>query len=1033
MRKKIQDLVKGKYEYTSPKLVTDHKVQFEVLENELYKGSFSIASETGERIRGLITCAHPYMEVSVKQFDDVALTVEFEYHAVNLEAGVKDKGEFVIACSSGEYVIPFVASITRYYHDSSIGKIKTLNDFSNLAKLNWEEALKIFQSRFFADILDEKSKLLYKGLCYRYTTAHELEEFLVGIGKKTRIQFHIDNPERNLGRIREDYSDIIRVFKSGWGHLDIQIGADADFIKLKDNHIQTSHFTGRDTEIPFTIAMDELHAGKNYGTITLRTPFQKHTVQICVQKTGTVRPDARESAKKYNQRAYALLVKKYIDYKLGHFPESVWISETLEIFDKMIERDPSDRWNFLLKCQMLILQKNKEDAAWILEDAAYGVKDKQSPEWCFIQYLKQQLDPKDSRKIMIAADIKTAHQKYKDNLLLFLLMLEVDSGLKSDPEFRYNVLKDYLATTSCSPIVYYEAYQILKEEPGLVKEMDEVDIRICYWIAKQNLLDSELIQAILESSTKVRAFHNRYFWLLGRCYKLTKDEACVRIICTYLIKNNKYGEEYLNWFSRGLENKMRIAGICEAYMQSWRRTDGDIPDAVLNYFFKRTLLPAVYKCRLYAYVVRNKDRLGNMMEAYRGFIIPFLEEELKKNHMNDELAEIARYVKTQVTPEHWHEINQNCTNVEKVIASNSSFVGIAVYQQGTDSCQKAPLSQNVSYVHLYSDVYQVLFEDGYGYRYYVKDGYRINKMFPREWRAMKTDSVQLEEITQAAESNSMICELEELSGTVNSLDKRIQEAKEEGIYVVEYQEQLLVRMLFTEKFTDNHVEYFREICKQNDTTQLRDAYCSWFSWRYLCYQEEVPAEVFEYLEYSVEGMRSINRCCELALFTYMCEHGVKQELNSWFTKTFEGMLEQGLKLPCFDKLPTEWKRAYFIHDCSYLTYTGESGKKLFGRLKITSGGKRFVINLPVLEVVGGFYVLAIRLFADELVDYEFIENEETILASGSTRLFQNFLKNLDDSRYRVLNEALRENQMQFDKMQKYAEMTDMVNHLFQPL
>ncbi|MBQ8662644.1 MAG: hypothetical protein IJ471_02175, partial [Eubacterium sp.] len=175
------------------------------------------------------------------------------------------------------------------------------------------------------------------------------------------------------------------------------------------------------------------------------------------------------------------------------------------------------------------------------------------------------------------------------------------------------------------------------------------------------------------------------------------------------------------------------------------------------------------------------------------------------------------------------------------------------------------------------------------------------------------------------------------------------------------------------------------------------------------------------------------RCCELALFSHMCEEGVKPEMNSWFTKTFEPILEQGLKLPCFEKLPAEWKRAYFIHDCSYLTYTGETGKKLFCRLKITAGGKRFVMNQPVLEVVGGLYVVAIRMFADEMVDYEFIENEETVLASGSTKLSQSYLKNLDDSRYRVLNEALRENQMQFDKMQKYAEMTDLVNHLFQPL
>lgn len=1036
MRKKIQDLVKGKYEYARPRLITEQKVRFDVLENESYKGSFVIQSETGERVRGIVTCAHPYVECQVKQFDGAMEEIEFEYHAVGVEAGSKDKGIFVIASNCGEFVVPFEASITRYYHDSSIGKVKTINDFCNLAKLNWEEALKVFQSKFFLDILDDKSRMLYKGLCYRNATGHEMEEFLVGINKKTRIQFSIDNPMRNVGRLREDMHDIIRVFKFGWGYLDIQISTDADFVRLKDSHIQASHFTGRDTEIPYTILVDRLHAGKNYGTITLKTPFQQHVVELCVQKTATTRSDAKESARKYNQRTYALLTKKYIDFKLGHFPESVWLQESLELFDMMIERDPSERWNFLLKCHLLILKKDLEHAEWLLEDAAYGCKDKKSPEWSYIQYLQQLIQPKDSKQILVAADIKTAYQKNRDHLMLFLLFLRTDGAINSDAEFKYAVIKDYLGSLSCSPVVYYEAYQLIKEDPNLIKGMDDIDIRICYWIGKQNLLDTEMVAAILEAAAKVRQFNPRFFWLLSRCYKHSKNETCVRIICTYLIINNKFGEEYLHWFDKGLKNKMRIGGICEAYIQSWRRTDGDIPAIVLNYFAKRTVLPAVYKCRLYAYVVRNMDRLESLMEAYRELMIPFLEEELKKNHMNDELAEICRYVKDQISPEAWKDIHQNCTNVEKVISSNSAFTNIAVCQLGTDVCQKAPISQNISYVHLFSEDYQVLFEDGYGYRYYVKDGYRVNKMFPKEWRPMRGDGVQMEEITQAMESNAMIFELEELSGTIESLDLHIQEAKASGADVIEYQEQLLVRMLFTETFTDNHVEYFREICKQSDTTQLRDAYASWFAWRYLCWQEEVPNEVFEYLEYSVTGLRTMNRCCELAFFKYLCEQGVKQELNSWFAKMFDSLLEQGMKLPCFDRLPSEWKRAYFLHDCSYLTYTGDPGKKLFCRLKITAGGKRGLMNQPVLEVVSGYYVLATRMFADEIVDYEFIENvenEEVILASGTAKLTQNYLKKLDGSRYGVLNQALRENQMQFDKLQKYAEMTDMVNHLFQPL
>lgn len=1036
MRKKIQDLIKGKYEYTKPKLLVEEKVRFEVYENESYQGSFRIASERGERIRGVITSTHPYIECIVDQFDDTSVEVSFAYHAVGVKAGTKDKGSFVILADCGEYEVPFEAVITRFYQESSIGKVKTVNDLCNLAKLNWEEALRIFGSKYFVDILDEKSRLLYQGLCYRSVTGHEMEEFLVGIGKKSRIQFSVENPVRNLGRIRENVQDSIRVFKSGWGYLDIQISTDAEFILLKDSHMQASHFTGRDTQIPYVIAADRLHAGKNYGSIILKTPFQKHVIEICVQKSSAKRPDAGESAKKYSQRAHAVLTQKYLEYKLDRLSETDWLRESLEIFDKMIERNPSERWNFLMKCQFLLLQGKKEDAEWILEDAAYGCKDKKSPEWCVIRFLEQQLDGGETRRSNIQAEIRQAQQRNRDNLYLFLLLLHTDETLLQDPAYRYAVIKEYLMAGCCSPVVYDAAYEILKEHPEYAKEMDEIDIRICYWIGKQKLLWSELISVILEAAGKVRTFHNRFYWLLGRCYKQSKDEVCARVICTYLIVNNRYGEEYLHWFARGLENKMRIGGICEAYIQSWRRTDGDIPSIVLHYFAKHTVLPAVYKCRLYAYVVRNRERLEPLMESYRMLILPFLEEELKKNHMNDELAEICRYVKTLLSPEAWKEIHQNCTNIEKVIASNPVFTNVVVCQKGMPGCQKAVLSQNVSYVHLFSEQYQVLFEDGYGYRYVLKDGYRVNKMFPNEWKPLRTDGGQIEEITKVMEADAVVSELEEMAGTIESLDNRIRTMEAAGEETGAYQEALLLRMLFTGRFPVHHVDYFKTICKRNDTTQLRDAYVSWFSWRYLCYQEDVPEEVFEYLEYSVSGLRTLNRCCELALFQHLCEHGIKQGLTSWFLKIFEGLMEQGSVLPCFEKLPMDWKRAYFLHDCSYVSYAGAEGKKLICRLEITAGGKQFVSQYLVPEVIPGYYVLALRMFADEQVEYRFVEKTEDgeqTLASGTTRLPQGGAESRDGSRYGMLNAALQENQMQFDKLQKYAELTDMTEHLFQPL
>ena len=203
MRKKIQNLIRGTYEYQHPKLIfSEEKIAFDVREEETYHGSFQITVSDEQRARGMICCRNPRMKCVTTQFDGMQAQIEFVYEAANVTEGNPDNGQFVISSSCGEYLLPFTANPVRYYHRSSIGKIKTINDFANLAKLNWEEALCVFQSKYFKNIFpDMTTELLYEGLCSRGCTSHEMEEFLIGIGKKKRSFIQVGEKELDLGNL----------------------------------------------------------------------------------------------------------------------------------------------------------------------------------------------------------------------------------------------------------------------------------------------------------------------------------------------------------------------------------------------------------------------------------------------------------------------------------------------------------------------------------------------------------------------------------------------------------------------------------------------------------------------------------------------------------------------------------------------------------------------------------------------------------------------------------------------------------------
>ena len=161
-----------------------------------------------------------------------------------------------------------------------------------------------------------------------------------------------------------------------------------------------------------------------------------------------------------------------------------------------------------------------------------------------------------------------------------------------------------------------EAYLILKSHPQILRGIDNAEFRILYWIARQKLLTEQMISVIINAASRETQFRPRFFWLLGRCYKVMRSDMVIRAICTYLIKNNQSGEMYLSWFAKGVEKHMRIAGLCEAYLQSWRKNDGDIPKNVIQYFSQKTEIPAVYRARIYAYAVRKRKSLGREWQIY---------------------------------------------------------------------------------------------------------------------------------------------------------------------------------------------------------------------------------------------------------------------------------------------------------------------------------------------------------------------------------------------------------------------------------
>ena len=108
------------------------------------------------------------MECITDQFTGSDAEIFYCFHGENLEEGDVVKGSFSVVSNRGEYNLPFVVNVEHGVLNSSIGTIRNLFHFANLAKSNWAEAVRLFYDRISASVQGNDEH--FYG-CYRMLSA----------------------------------------------------------------------------------------------------------------------------------------------------------------------------------------------------------------------------------------------------------------------------------------------------------------------------------------------------------------------------------------------------------------------------------------------------------------------------------------------------------------------------------------------------------------------------------------------------------------------------------------------------------------------------------------------------------------------------------------------------------------------------------------------------------------------------------------------------------------------------------------------
>ena len=1050
MKRKIQDIALGKFDYRNPVLlIEEDELRLSVLEGAALSGCFHLKSSTGTPIRGIITSDHPGMEIETAAFDAASAQIRFTFHAGDSVEGQKEEGRFLITSSAGEYVLPFVVWVTREYPSSSIGRIKTLNDFTNLCQLNWEEALSIFASPLFVNLFHENAgeyRLLYHALTQMRRTSHEMEEFLIAAEKKKRNRFSVKEQQRTYHLQDRTLSDCIEVEKSEWGYLDVKISCDAPFIALGKRRLVMYDFRGKHVEFSYQLLPQQMHAGKNLAVIRLENAFQKLSIEITAWR-GSGKPEFSRTRKK-NVLFYQLECL-FVDYLSSALPKEEWEEQSFALLDKIKQIDPDNWWTPLFRAYLFLTRGQRTEAKREMDSVPRSVRNGRTPIGGFYLYLVS-LHEKNSEKRDVLDRVTEIAARYPGHPILNWIMLQIDESLLRNPARRYQAIRRYMEGGSENPIFYLEAAHIFREHPEILNSQDSFADRLISWMSRKNLLTRELLYRIQEIAAAKKSFSASFYRVLCRCWRMFGEERMVKTICVYLIKNNQFGETYFPWFARGVDQHLKIAGLYEAYMLSWSRSMGELPREIVKYFSMNRSLPAQKKATLFAYIVRNQERLGSEWPLYMEKVKEFAVAQLRRGQMSEDLAVIYEEIRTVMDPAEWESCRGDAENCYKIYSGQDvelPFVRV-IHEGDPPEGRRVAMGSGTAYIYLHQPPAALLFEDAQGVRYAVRGGCRVSKM-------LSGNNVYAQSAAPAAEStpeegapaSAGTISLEKMNGTIEELTALLLQRDPVRDDCLKDAEQLMIRMLFTGHFPREHRRVFDLIREDPESERLMTAYVTVLSREALFAGGAPDEEIRSWIASRMHKRRKLNVYCRTAWLagfagsgaetenqtkvpgegqthrSETCMHSPGQEeVPLEALSILEEHLIAGNYFGFYEKLPAAVKRKYLLIDLRVITCRDKAGQSLFLDF---SGNTRESLK----EVLPGLYTFPVRLLPGETLSWRICDREGSILDTGLLEAGP-LGEEYQDTRFGRVS-SLQAGRNDTKNQYSYAELCDVVQTLFQ--
>ncbi len=738
MRARIGQIAAGRFNGTKPILAfSEETIDLSVIEGRSEAGSFVIESTNQIKICGIVYSTNPRMECLNPHFEGEKVRIRYQFNSKGLTEGDTCEGKFVIVCNQIEYSLSFCARITRLYAEASTGAVKSLDDFTRLAASNWDEAYHLFYNRNFLNTIPYDNvyeRMTYEGFACARPSGQNMEEFLIGVNKKQPVSISVDKSEEIFMASKEPQSGCFTITKDNWGYTEIRLRTDCEFIKLSKPVLTLDDFIGKTYLYEYIIDASAMHAGRNFGRIYIDGVYQSFTIDI----TAGVRDDDGSisdiAVTKDIKECMVGIMELYTSFRLKRIVTGVWANETISILNHLHALVPDEHMYELMKAQAFIINRQRQEAKWILDDFRHSNPDKKAPIWGYYLYLMTLLEREPSYVDNMTHEVELIFYENPDSVLLFWVLLFLRDQYFDDSAGKLKDIKYWVLRGCSSPYLYIEAYYLISQDPYLIKELSVFELRILSWAVKEKALTKELAGAIFEAVDLAGGFDNRVYELLTAAYEICPEAEYVGIICSYLIKGHKNDTCFHKWFELGIENKLRLTGLYESYLLTMDdRQISPVPKIIQMYFSFDNKLPYRKLAVLYNNIIAAKETEPEVYHKYRKAMGRFAMDQAQLRHIDDNLAVLYEdMLELGFINEELSAAFSDIIYTHKLIVFDKRIVRAIIYQNEMKEPQIVPVTDQCAYFELFSNDYVILFEDSRGYRYVKSISYRLQRLMDAE-------------------------------------------------------------------------------------------------------------------------------------------------------------------------------------------------------------------------------------------------------------------------------------------------------------